>query len=106
MAASRIRIASGLSFRRRAVSLAARRLSLEVYNVRTEGNSEFLQVNGGTGSFQSLDFLYLGIRTIANQTDLNYQATKWLSAFAGYHYSDRFIRNILDSPVKYDQTSI
>jgi hypothetical protein len=80
--------------------------STAVYNVRTQGNSEFLQVNGGTGSFQTLDFLYLGIRTITNQTDLNYQATKWLSAFAGYHYSDRFIRNILSSPINYDQTSI
>ena len=80
--------------------------STGVYNVRTEGNSEFLQLNNGTGSFQTLDFLYLGIRTITNQTDLNYQAAKWLSLFAGYHYSDRFIRNILDSPVNYDQTSI
>jgi hypothetical protein len=77
-----------------------------VYNVRTAGNSEFLQFNNGTGSFQTVDFVYMGIRTISNQTDLNYQATKWLSAFAGYHYSDRFIRNILDSPIRYDQTSI
>src|SRR4029079_16751982 len=80
--------------------------STAVYNVRTEGNSELLQVNGATGSFQTLDFAYMGIRTIANQTDLNYQGTKWFSAFGWYHYSDRLIRNILDSPVKYDQTSI
>jgi hypothetical protein len=80
--------------------------STAVYNVRTEGNSEFLQFNNATGGFQTLDFLYLGIRTIANQTDLNYQAAKWLSVFGGYHYSDRFIRNVLNSPINYDQTSI
>ena len=80
--------------------------STAVYNVRTSGNSQFLQFNDGTGSFQIRDFVYMGIRTIANQTNLNYQATKWLSAYGGYNYSDRFIRNILDSPVNYDQTSI
>ncbi len=80
--------------------------STAVYNVRTEGNSEFLQLNNATGSFQTLYFLYLGIRTITNQTDLNYQAAKWLNFFGGYHYSDRFIRNVLNSPINYDQTSI
>jgi hypothetical protein len=80
--------------------------STAVYNIRTSGNSQFLQFNDGTGRFQIRDFAYMGIRTIANQTNLNYQATKWLSAYGGYNYSDRFIRNILDSPVNYDHTSI
>src|SRR5260370_17914913 len=50
--------------------------STAVYNVRTSGNSQFLQFNDGTGSFQIRDFVYMGIRTIANETNLNYQATK------------------------------
>ena len=50
--------------------------STAVYNVRTDGNSEFLQLNNGTGQFVTQDFQYLGIRTIANQTDLNYQGAE------------------------------
>ena len=81
--------------------------STAVYNVRTEGNAEFLQVNNATGSIQSQNFLYLGIRTVTNQTDVNYQAVKWLGFFGGYHYSDRFMRNILDPSLPtYDRTSI
>lgn len=81
--------------------------STAIYNVRTEGNAEFLQINNGTGAVQSQNFLYLGIRTITNQTDLNYQAVKWLGFFAGYHYSDRFMRNVLDPSLpNYDRTSI
>ncbi|MBZ5592996.1 MAG: hypothetical protein LAP39_12215 [Acidobacteriia bacterium] len=81
--------------------------STAVYNVRTEGEAAFLQANDVTGNLQVKNFLYLGIRTVANQTDLNYQAAKWLGLFGGYHYSDRFIRSILDPTLPtYDQTSI
>jgi len=78
-----------------------------VYNLRTAGDFQVIQLNGGTGSFQVLNALYLGIRTVSNQADLNYQATRWIGFFAGYHYSDRFMRNILDvSFPAFDQTSI
>jgi hypothetical protein len=81
--------------------------STAVYNVRTDGNSEFLQVNNGTGAFQTVNFLYLGIRTVANQAELNFQATRWLGFFGGYHYSDRLIVSILDPSLpKFDRTSI
>ena len=81
--------------------------STAVYNVRTEGEAAFLQANDVTGNLQVKNFLYLGIRTVANQTDLNYQAAKWLGLFGGYHYSDGFIRSILDPTLPtYDQTSI
>ena len=81
--------------------------STAVYNVRTEGNSEFFQLNGATGGIQTVPFQYLGIRTLSNQTDLNYQAVKWLSFFGGYHYSDRLIVAVLDPTVPaFDQTSI
>jgi hypothetical protein len=65
-----------------------------VYNVRTEGDSVFLQFDNFTLSQDFLYFQYLGIRTIANETDLNYQATRWFGAYAGYHYSNRRIRSI------------
>jgi len=81
--------------------------STAVYSVRTDGNSEFLQLNNGTGQFVTQNFLYLGIRTIANQADINYRARKWLEFYSGYHYSDRFMRNILDPSLPtYEQTSI
>src|SRR5205085_12296133 len=65
-----------------------------VYNVRTEGDSAFLEFDNSTLSTNLLYFQYLGIRTIANETDLNYQATSWFGAYAGYHYSNRRIRSI------------
>jgi hypothetical protein len=81
--------------------------STAVYNVRTDGNSELLQVNNGTGAFQTVNFLYLGIRTVANQAELNFQATRWLGFFGGYHYSDRLIVSVLDPSLpKFDRTSI
>ncbi len=80
--------------------------STAVYNVRTVGLSEFIQFNDATGTSVTQDFLYLGIRTLSNQTDLNYQAYKWLSFYGGYHYSDRLITSVLDSPTRYYQTSI
>jgi hypothetical protein len=81
--------------------------STAVYNIRTDGSSEFIQLNNGTGQFVTQDFQYLGIRTIANQTDVNYRLRKWIGFFAGYNYSDRFISSILTlgSPA-YDQTNI
>jgi hypothetical protein len=80
--------------------------STAIYNVRTAGLSEFIQFNDATGSSVSETFLYLGIRTLSNQTDLTYRAYKWLSFFGGYHYSDRLITSVLDSPTRYYQTSI
>lgn len=81
--------------------------STAVYNVRTEGNSEFLQLNTATAQFVTQDFLYLGIRTVSNQADLNYRVRKWLEFYGGYHYSDRFMRNVLAQNFPaFDQTSI
>ena len=81
--------------------------STAVYSVRTDGNSEFLQLNAGTGQFVQQNFLYLGIRTVSNQADLNYRVRKWLELYGGYHYSDRHMSNILDPSLPtFDQTSI
>jgi len=80
--------------------------STSVYNVRTEGHSELIQFANPVG-FQTQYFLKLGIRTIANQTDLNYSLAPWLGFFGGYHYSDRLITNILDPTLPvFTQTNI
>ena len=65
-----------------------------VYNVRTEGDSAFLQFDTSTLSANLLYYQYLGIRTIANETQANLQASSWLGFYAGYQYSNRFIRSI------------
>ena len=62
-----------------------------IYNVRTEGESSYLQFDNHTQGVNLLYFQYLGIRTIANETDANLQANKWLGVYAGYHYSNRRI---------------
>jgi hypothetical protein len=62
-----------------------------VYNVRTEGNSAYLQYDNGTQLADLLYFQYLGIRTIAANTDAHYQFRRWLAFHAGYGYSDRRI---------------
>jgi len=81
--------------------------SSAVYNIRTEGDYEFLQLNNGTGQFVTQDFQYLGIRTITNQTDLNYKMRKWIGFFAGYDYSDRSITSVLTlGAPAYEQTNI
>ena len=81
--------------------------STVVYSVRDDGNSEFLQLNSATGQFVQENFLFLGIRTVTNQADLNYRAWNRVEFYGGYHYSDRFMRNILDPSLPtFDQTSI
>lgn len=64
------------------------------YNQRIDGDSNFLQVDNLTNIATALTFQFLGIRTIANRTDLHYKAAKWLSVYGGYHYSTRRIQTI------------
>lgn len=61
------------------------------YNVRTEGNSAYLQFDNATQSSALLYFQYLAIRTAAVQTDLKYQVRSWLDFHGGYEYSNRRI---------------
>ena len=65
--------------------------STSVYNIRTLGNSFFSQFDSATQSTSVLFYNYLGIRTIANDTNLNYQVSPVWGLMAGYHYSDRLI---------------
>jgi hypothetical protein len=65
-----------------------------VRSTRIVGDGNFTQVTNFTGVSTSVNFEYLGVRTVANATDLNYRITDWLGVFAGYHYSDRLINTI------------
>ena len=68
-----------------------------VNNIRIDGNSTFAQFDNFSQSLGYLTFEFLGIRTIGNETDLNLQASSWLSLFGGYHYVDRLIRSTEES---------
>jgi len=65
-------------------------------STRINGDSAYLQFNDATQTSNTVDFRYLGIRTIANATDLHYKLYHWLSFYAGYHYSTRQIRDMED----------
>ncbi len=62
-----------------------------VHNARTVGDSNYTEFSNITGQFATLNFRYLGVRTLANSTDLNFRLTPWFGFYAGYQYSDRLI---------------
>jgi hypothetical protein len=81
--------------------------SSSIYNVRMSGDATITQLNFSPGPPTSVNYQYLGIRTFANETDLNYQFSPLFGTFAAYQYSDRRIRSIelFDSfPLSGDQT--
>ena len=64
------------------------------YNQRIDGNSSFLSFDSRINTANAVNFQYLGIRTVANATDLHYKVAKWFSIYGGYHYSARRIQTI------------
>lgn len=84
-----------------------------VYNVRTEGDSAYLQYDNATQAASLLYFQYLGIRTIESDLDADYQVRSWLDVHGGYGYSDRRISSSPQfavagstSSVPYTQTNV
>jgi hypothetical protein len=66
-----------------------------VHDTRIDGDSYFTEYNNGSfvGSVvTTLNFKFLGVRTVANSTDLNYRFNNWFSAYAGFTDSRRQIR--------------
>lgn len=61
------------------------------YNIRTDGDSTYLQLNNSTGLANALYYQYLGIRTVANDTDFDYKIKNWFDVHGGYEYSNRRI---------------
>jgi hypothetical protein len=82
--------------------------STAVYNARTQGDSAFTQFSPGQ-PVTTVYYNYLGIRTLANDTTLNYQVSNKVGFYAAYQYSDRLINsvertNLTDQPAR--QTNI
>ena len=69
--------------------------STSLYNVRTEGDSAYLQYNNATQASNLLYYQYLGIRTFQTNADALYEIRPWLDVHAGYLFSDR---NIASTP--------
>lgn len=67
--------------------------STAVYNARTIGDSAFTQFSPGQ-PVTTIYYNYLGIRTLANDTVLNYQVSNAVGFYAGYQYSDRLINSV------------
>lgn len=65
--------------------------SVSFYNVRTDGNSAYLQFDNASRLTDLLLYQYLGIRTVATQTDAIYHLKSWLDLHGGYEYSNRQI---------------
>jgi hypothetical protein len=62
-----------------------------LYNIRDEGDSVFSQYVLGSPFTPALEYTFLGIRTIANSTDVEVRLRKWFAVHGGYQYSDRRI---------------
>jgi len=58
---------------------------------RTVGDSVYTQYLLGQPTQAVIPYTYLGIRTVANSTNLEFRVRKWLAVHTGYEYSDRRI---------------
>ena len=64
-----------------------------VVSNRIDGTSNYTEYQNGSGA-TTINFRYLGIRTVANLTDVNYRISPWLGVYAAYNYSDRLVKTI------------
>ena len=69
--------------------------STSVYNIRTMGDSSFLQIGPAFTTPSFVSYQYLGIRLVSNETNVNYQINRWLGFYTGYQFTDRNITSIL-----------
>lgn len=70
-----------------------------VNSTRIDGTSNYGQFDLATQTANFVSFRYLGLRTVANATDLHYRVRSWFSLYGGYRYSERRIRDIEDFAV-------
>lgn len=65
-----------------------------LYNVRTEGDAAYRELNNSTLDFSLFNYRYLGIRTFFHSTEATVLAAKWLTFAAGYQNSNRRIVSV------------
>ncbi len=70
-----------------------------ITNNRIDGLSTISEFQSGFDIGTTVAFRYLGIRTVANSTDLNYRAGNKIAFYGGYRFSNRRIRSVMVPPV-------
>ncbi len=66
---------------------------------RIDGQSTISEFQSGFDLGTTVAFRYLGIRTVANSTDLNYRLGNRVALYGGYRFSNRRIRSVAVPPV-------
>jgi len=61
---------------------------------RIDGDSTLTEFLNSQSFGTSINFRYLGIRTVTNATDVNYRWRPWIGFYASYRFSDRQIRTV------------
>jgi hypothetical protein len=68
--------------------------NVSIHSQRMNGDSVYSEFFNGLGLGATLNFRYLGIRTLANSVDADYRVNKWLGFYVRYDYSDRLVKTI------------
>jgi hypothetical protein len=63
-------------------------------DTRIDGDAFYQELTNGVNLGDLVHFQYLGIRTVVNDTDLNFRPARAVTLFAGYHYATRHIKSI------------
>jgi hypothetical protein len=71
---------------------------------RIDGWSTLSEFSNGTDLGATVSFRYLGIRTVANSTDLTYRASTKAGFYGGYRFSNRRIRSVSTERSEVDNT--
>jgi hypothetical protein len=66
---------------------------------RISGDSNYSEILTGLNLGATLNFRFLGIRTVVNLTDINYKLNNWFGFYGGYHYSDRLVTTVEGSQI-------
>ncbi len=61
---------------------------------RMEGRSTYTEINNGSLDLTTVNFQYLGIRSLSNVTDAHLQIRPWVAVRGGYQYSEREIKSV------------
>lgn len=68
--------------------------STSIHSTRMDGDGIFREFNNATGGDATINFRYLGIRLVTNQTDAHFRLSKWASVYSGYHFATRRVRYV------------
>ncbi len=63
------------------------------HHTRMNGDSAYTEIDNNTTAGETVNFSFLGIRTIETLSDVSYAVSKTAGLYGGYHYSTRRIRS-------------